>query len=156
MSQGFDIRPVTESDRTLCEQWILANPEHRGKVKADFYLKPEDNVQTFVVTENDEPLFFFRDEIALRFHMEFGPSFTEAERDRNRRGLEWGIEWLLNMARGAGVRQLVTQSDSPELRKFCEKRLGFTTSSGEMFRWTSAPKPEEAQGKALQPLHQAT
>jgi hypothetical protein len=153
----YKLRETTESDRDHCAAWIAADPDHVGKVVADFFLSREPGIESFVLEDKfGEPIFYFRMTRAMRVDIQFGPAVTAEERKRNREALTHGLEWLHQMALLACIRQISFESSNPELRAFCEKRFSFESAPNELVRGIAAPKPQTEQEKPLQPLHQSS
>lgn len=137
----YQLRPATEEDRELCERWIEADADHRGRVKADFFIKPEPGVETFVLEDADGQVFFFRMMRALRIDIQFGPATSPEDRERTRIALMNGFDWLKDSCRNAVIRQVMFESNVAPLVRFCEKRFGFQQSSHELLCGIAAPKP---------------
>lgn len=138
----YQLRPATEADRELCERWIEADPDHRGRVNADFFIKPEPGVETFVLEDAQGEVFFFRMMRALRIDIQFGPSTSAEERERTRLALMNGFDWLKESCGSAVIRQVIFESQVVPLVRFCEKRFGFQQSSHELVCGIAAPKPQ--------------
>lgn len=124
---------ASEELREHLQQWIDADPFHAGKVGTDFFIKKETGANACVLLDKfGEPVFYFKTELAMRVHIQFGPAATSEERERNREALTKGFGWLKQMAANLGVRQLVFSSENPLLRHFSGKRLGFHKSPFEL------------------------
>jgi hypothetical protein len=153
----YKLRATTESDRAHCAAWIAADPDHAGKVKADFFLAQEPGIESLVLEDKfGEPIFYFRMTRAVRVDIQFGPSTTRQERERNQTALTLGLQWLEKLAILACIRQISFESTNPKLRTFCEYSFGFEGAPNELLRAVAPPPRQLAQEKPLQPLHHAT
>lgn len=151
----YKLRLATEADRDHCAAWIEADADHRGKVTADFFIKPEKDIEKFVLENKfGEPAFYFRQMRALRLDIQFGPAETAGDREKNREDLRHGFEWLMQMCQEFGIRQLIFKSEDAKLIHFCENRFGFQKSPKELVCGIASSTPEKQQEKSAQPLHQ--
>jgi hypothetical protein len=128
----YSLRPAVEEDRELCAAWIAKDPAHAETTTPDFFIKQEPGVECYVLTENDEAVFFFKMTKAIRVDIQFAPTNSFEERDRNREALTEGMNWLAHALLLAGVRQILFDSCNPPLIRACEKRLGFVQSPHEL------------------------
>lgn len=148
--QDYRLIPTTEEMREHLAAWIESDPEHRGKVHGDFFIKNdiagENNFA--LLDKNGEVVFYFKMERALRIHIQFGPASTPEERERNREGMIHGFAWLRDLAHKSGFRHLFFESSTALLIRFCTKRLGFKKSPHELLCTLPPLKAQEAQEKA--------
>jgi hypothetical protein len=139
------LRPATEDDRELCQRWIDADPDHRGKITADFFLEGEAGVECMVLVDKwGQPRFFFRQQRALRIHMQFPPNTTSEERTKTREALTFGFGWLKHIASRHGYRELIFESTVVPLMNFCKNRFGFSSSPNELVCPITPPDPPQA------------
>lgn len=151
--EGLKLREATEADREQCEAWIAADPDHRGRVKADFFLKSSPGIECLVFEDKyGDPIFYFRQERALRIHIQFGPSETAEQIKRNVDGLAKGFAWLKERAAYSGFRQIIFQSTVQALVIFCKRRFGFAESKNELVCALPPAPAQESQEKALHPV----
>lgn len=139
----YTLRQVEAADREQLERWIAADPHHRDTAKAEFF--------QLVLEDAAGACYYVELEPAMRVHIQFGPSATQAERERTMRALGAGMKWLRAEMGGRGVKQLIFSSSFRPLIAFCVKRLGFRRSLTELLCPTMAPVGAEAaaqQGKA--------
>lgn len=140
---------ASEELREHLQKWIDADPFHSGKVGADFFIKQQTGSNSCVLLDKfGEPVFYFKTELALRVHIQFGPAETTADRERNREALTKGFAWLKQMAANLKVRQLIFGSENPLLIHFSKKRLGFHKSPFELVCPVTPTEPQTAQEKA--------
>jgi hypothetical protein len=160
--KNFNLREVTEADREHCEKWIAADPDHAGRVKSDFFIgeslltggtKREPGVERMVLEDKyGQPIFYFRQERALRIHIQFGPSETTADLQRNIDGMAQGMAWLKERAVYAGFRQILFQSKVQALVIFCKRRFGFAESKNELVCGLPPLVVPQQQEKPLHPV----
>lgn len=128
----YQLRQTTEEDRELCQKWIDADPDHKG-MSADFFLSGDAGVECMVLVDKwGEPRFFFRQQRALRVHMQFPPDATRDEREKTREALTHGCGWLKHMASRHAYREIIFESTVLPLINFCKKRFGFRSSPNEL------------------------
>ena len=125
----YNLRPVEKGDRSLLEEWIAADPQHRGRTAAAFFLAPEPGVHLFVMEHMGEPVLFVRMAQALRLDIQFGPADTEAEKAQNAEAMRRGFAGIKQMAFERHIRHIVFESEYVPLVRFCERELGFTRRS---------------------------
>ena len=131
----YTLSPLTEADRPRLEAWIAADPFHDGRVSADFFLHTVPGEEGWcLLDEYDEPIFYLKTATAVRLHIQFGPSRSPAERERNREALTEGVEWIEGVLSARSFREMIFDSFNPLLRRMATKRLGFTASQEELRR----------------------
>jgi len=118
-------RSVTEQDRTKLEEWIRLDPDHAGKCKPDFWLKPEEKVRQFAIQDEQGDIFFVRAENILRLHIQFSP-----EKIRTAKAIEEFTPAIASGAKKEGYKQLIFESLFQPLIHFLNKR-GFRSSKDE-------------------------
>jgi hypothetical protein len=153
---NYLLRPVTDSDFYLAYRWTESDPDHRGKVEAQFWTEQRLGRDSYLLEEGDAPLFFFKlhwwykmpDEpqmkpvlpetlpmiVSLPWNgmervVEIHIQFKPEESDpqcKTAQALTEGVRWLERALAPAGVRRMFFDSRSAGLIEFCTKRLGFT------------------------------
>lgn len=123
------IRPLTEADRPLLEQWIATDPHHQnGEISADFFYAPDTNA---LVYEDEHGIVFVaRFARTLRIHMQFSP-----DEKRNAAVMLEGFPILEFNAKEAGFKELIFDSMFRPLIVFCKRKLGFRASPDELVRY---------------------
>ena len=140
---GFTLRPATKEHALLAEVWTKNDPEHKDKVTPEFWLQQDACRDSYLLFDQDGPLFFFKmhliDRDTVRIFVQFPTEATsrefvgtpeqirQAQRtgERLRRGLLLGTAWLEEMLKKNGVKEIFFDSVSKSLIFFCVKRLGF-------------------------------
>lgn len=120
-------RVVSEADRSQIEQWILADPDHKGRCSADFWLKPEEGIKQFAIEDALGTIFYVRGENLLRLHIQFAPA---SERRRTAKAIDEFTPLIASGAKKNHYKQLIFESVVSPLIKFLEKR-GFHSSPAE-------------------------
>lgn len=138
---NFILRPAgaIATDRLLAKQWTEADPDHCGRVKPEFWLEQDFDIDSYLLLDAEGPLFFWKgiirlDELLSRpsarvieMHIQFPPAMDSRElRARIREGLVEGLHWLEQILHQAKVLEIYFDSTNPVLIYFCENRLGFT------------------------------
>ena len=122
----YQFRPAVEADEAMAAEWIEADDDHRGRVGAPFWTEKGPGIETRILyRKQTQPLFFFRLERTVRIHIQFASPSAGVSKAELSRALESGIAWL-SMALGAGaIHELVFESTTKLLRRFCIGRLKF-------------------------------
>jgi hypothetical protein len=144
----YRLRKAEEADRAMCQKWINEDPDHAGCVTPDFFLKQEPGAEAYLMEDENGPLFFFKMSRAIRISIQFGPSATREERDRNAEALEVGFGWLLSQAQDAVVREMIFESTVVPLIRFCENRFGFKKAPDDLVCGIAPPKAPPAAENA--------
>jgi hypothetical protein len=156
----YRLRPARQADMELAMEWTLADPEHRHAIAPTFWLEQVNGRDSFLLTDRDGPIMFFkmhltkRDEV--RIFMQFkgtvngGRCHTREEmeaakhlRERTRRALTMGMDWLEEMLKKNGVREVFFDSASRTLIRFTTKRLGFKQDGPWLRKMLERRKPVE-------------
>lgn len=140
---GLTLRPagVEHSDVLVAAEWTDADPDHREKVLATFWIEQQLGVDSYLLLDADGPVFFFRAElppsrISATIHVQFPPTrpvtpnkeevnACSKNRERVRRGMLEGLPWLERMLRQVGVREITFESEDRPLIGFAVRELGF-------------------------------
>jgi hypothetical protein len=123
-------RSVTEQDRTKLEEWIAADPDHKDRCKADFWLpaKEPDGIARIAMEDALGAALFVRAEKCLRLHIQFPP-----EKWRNAKSLIKFIPMIEADARKHGFSQIIWESTSDKLIQFTEQ-FGYRRSQNEIVK----------------------
>jgi hypothetical protein len=148
---GYTVRPVTEADREYLDLLIAADKYHFDRMDADYFLKPLPGETAWALEgRQGKVLFYFKTTPAVRMAIQFAGNNTPQEREANRDALTRGLAWIEATLAAARFRELLFETEGPELTLFARKRLGFFPASGLMVRSISMPDslklPPEAVG----------
>jgi hypothetical protein len=145
--KGYQLRRSSLVDLPLAKEWTKADLDHAGKVDPGFWLGQSARAQSFLLSDSDGPVFFFKGIVAgksLEVHVQFPPEGDPAMRNMRRRrisqGLIDGLEWLEGRMRGA-VEEVIFESTTPALIRFSERHLGFRQSGGRLRKRIDAGLP---------------
>lgn len=126
---GYTVRPLTEQDRPYLDLQIAADEYHRDRMTADFFLKLQPGEDAWALEDSQGMVvFYFKTETACRIHIQFMAGSDHAAKRKNAYALLGGLTWLEGILRSNRFRELLTDIDSPQLREFCQKHLGFQES----------------------------
>jgi len=117
-------RPTNEQDRALIAEWIEADPDHKGRCNADFWLS-HDKAEQFAVEDEQGTVFFVRSEDLLRLHIQFSP-----DRKRTAKAIDEFTPMIAEQAGRERYKQLIFESVFKPLIRFLKKR-GFHSSPDE-------------------------
>lgn len=123
----YTSRGIDPSDRQILAESLVNDPYHHGSTTPDFFY-------TFgsvcnVYEDEHGPVLFCRGAKALRLDIQF---IDNRDFRRNRAVLIEGFPGLIEKARNAGFTEVIFNSNSPLLRKFCVKHFGFQASGEEL------------------------
>lgn len=146
--QGLTMKTAMPSNFywRLAKQWTDADPEHRKTTTAAFWFEHGDGVESYVLEDAVGPILFFKlvrhDTAEIEIHIQFppfekNPRMEQARRERIATGMTCGLEWIEKVLAYKDVSTLFFVSESSQLIKFCEKRLGFV-KAGTRFTKTIA------------------
>jgi hypothetical protein len=105
----------------------LANDEHHRSTPPEFFTAPG----TICKVYEDElgPICFVRGTKALRLDIQY---VDNADKKRNMTAMLEGFDRLAKNAASHGFTEIIFQTNSPLLRKFCVKAFGFYEYEGEL------------------------
>jgi hypothetical protein len=136
---NYIVRPVAETDRPYIDQLITADPYHKG-MTAGFFLELLPGEDAWAIEdEQGRVMLYFKTQTACRVSLQFG----DQNRHRNLDVLLRGMAWIESMLRSNRFREILFQTDGPELRNMAKRRMGFRETSGDLVRGIAPPKPIE-------------
>ena len=123
MSFGkFTVRPLAERDREYLASLIAADPFHKDSVSVGWwYNNPPGENAWAVEDERNNVVLYFKTQTACRFSLQFATD----DRRTNWKVLTEGMDWLAATLEGNQFREIITDSNGPELRAMATRRLGF-------------------------------
>lgn len=143
----YTLRPVSDRDRDLLAIWIEQDPDHRDRVKPEFFLDSKDGMECFAVEDAaGVVVFYIKMTRALRLDIQFGPDETREQRERNVDAMREGFNWLRLGAAGSGIHEILFNSTNIPLVNFAERRLAFRKAPDELSHKVTqlaAYKPKE-------------
>ena len=135
----YVVRPMNEGDRAYLDELIEEDAYHKGRMTPDYFLKLVPGEDAWALEdEQGHVLLYFKTQVAVRLSIQFAASETKEEKHRNRLALLKGFAWIESMFRKNRFREIIFDTDGPELTVFAKRRLGFRESSSELIR-TLAP-----------------
>ena len=152
---NYIVRPISEQDRGFLSGLISGDAYHNGRMSPDYFLQLVPGEDAWAVEdEQGNVLFYFKTQTAVRLSIQFSAGKTTEERRRNREAMTKGMEWIEGMLRQNHFREIIFDTQGPELKAFAKRRLGFRESSSELIRAVEPPRPFgghiEAWGRAPQ------
>lgn len=151
----YFVRPMCERDRDYLDTLIEDDAYHKGRMTPDYFLKLVPGEDAWAVEdEQGNILFYFKTQTAVRLSIQFSAGATPEERRRNREAMTRGMAWIETQLQQNHFREIIFDTDGPELKAFAKRRLGFRESSSELVRSIAPPRviggPIEAWGAAPQ------
>jgi hypothetical protein len=157
----YVVRPMNEGDRAYLDSLIEEDAYHKGRMTPDFFLNlvPGEDAWALEDTQGNVEL-YFKTQVAVRLSIQFAHSKTSEERSRNRTALLKGFAWIEAMFRKNRFREIIFDTQGPELTAFAKRRLGFRESPVELLRtlaplvppgrhtehWQALPQPTRREG----------
>lgn len=158
---NYVVRPTEERDRIYLNSLIEADEYHRDQMDADYFLdlKPGEDAWA-LEDERGNVLFYFKTQTAVRLSMQFAQAETTEAKTRNRLALLKGLAWIEAQLRANSFREILFQTDGPELTAMAKKRMGFrevsglardiglpsTPQQGHIKHWGAAPQVSQGEG----------
>lgn len=105
----------------------LARDEHHVGTEVEFFTDPSAVCKVY--SDEDGPILFARAAKTLRLDLQY---VDNADKKRNMRAMLEGFDKLAANAKEHGFSEIIFQSSSPLLVKFCKKMFGFVESHGEL------------------------
>ena len=137
---GYQLRATVASDLELATEWTTADKYHAGLDPA-FWLEQGPTKQSYLLYDESGPVFFFKGVLtgrALEVFIQFPAPGTAANEVVLSKALAAGTMWLANRMRGV-VDEFTFETESPSLKRFCERRLHFEERDGKMRRRIDEP-----------------
>lgn len=120
-------RWLTAGDRSLLAL-SLAQDEHHAETPPEFFYTPGTIAKVY--EDESGPICFVRGAKALRLDIQY---VDNSDKKRNLTAM-LEFERLANEARTNGFTEVCFTTNSPLLRKFCERRFGFERVNGDEMR----------------------
>lgn len=136
--EGYTLDPAGFEHKVLAENWTAWDADHAGRVDPRFWLEQDDSRDSYIACDRIGPVMFFKvivfahPEKTAELHMQFMPASTQTDHERIRNVLLAGCPWIERILAGAGVTEIVFDSNSAGLVAFSTKRLGFTHENGQL------------------------
>jgi hypothetical protein len=123
---NYTVRPLMERDREYLAKLIAADPFHRDTVSVEWWYDNPPGENAWVAEDaSGRVALYFKTQTACRFSLQF----VSADRKANWQVLTQGLEWLAATLTGNLFREIITESNGPELRAMATRRLGFVPAS---------------------------
>jgi hypothetical protein len=157
----YVVRPMNEGDRAYLDTLIEEDAYHKGRMTPDYFLKLVPGEDAWALEDQQgKVLLYFKTQVAVRLSVQFATSKTSAERSQNRTALMKGFAWIESMFRQNRFREIIFDTQGPELTAFAKRRLGFRESPQELLReitpliplgrhtesWKDFPQPTGREG----------
>ena len=157
----YIVRPMNEGDRSYLDSLIESDAFHKGRMTPDYFLKLVPGEDAWALEdEHGKVLLYFKTQVAVRLSIQFAASQTKQEKQQNRMALLKGFAWIEAMFRKNRFREIIFDTDGPELTAFAKRRLGFRESPSELLRsiapllplgrhaeqWKDFPQPTRREG----------
>lgn len=145
----YFVRPMSERDRDYLDTLIEEDAYHLGRMTPDFFLKLVPGEDAWAVEDlQGNIVLYFKTQTAVRLSIQFSAGKTKEERRRNMDAMTKGMAWIEGMLRQNHFREIIFDTDGPELKAFAKRRLGFRESSSELLRPVTPLRTPEARLEA--------
>lgn len=123
----MSVRPVNPADKSVLAAWIANDPVHAGVMTPDFFMDDKD-AQCLVFEDASGPAMYIRLDPASPTKVRAYVQFPDSR--HNAISLTRAFQIVKDTLKKAGFNQLVFDSVSPSLIRFCKRRLGFVAAGG--------------------------
>jgi hypothetical protein len=123
------VRPVNPMDQAVLANWIARDPAHSGVMTPEFYMSEDAQCLVYEAFDGLKylPALYIRLEPVsaerVRAYVQFPPW-------KNPRDLVRAFRIVKETLAKAGFHELVFDSVSPTLVRFCQRRMGFVAEGG--------------------------
>lgn len=121
-------RFIDATDLPLLTLSLARDEQHKG-TEPEFFTAP--GAVCKVYGDEQGPILFARASKALRLDLQY---VDNKDVKRNMKAMLGGFDALAQKARENGFLEIIFNTNSEMMRRFCIKRLGFTDSPGELRR----------------------
>lgn len=143
---NYVVRPVTEQDREYITLLIENDPFHTGRMDADFFLKLQPGEDAWAIeNQHGQVQFYFKTQTACRVSMIFAQGDTSEAKTKNRIALMKGLAWIEAQLIANSFREILFDTEGPELKKMAKRRMGFLEAPNDLRRPLTPPRPQESQ-----------
>jgi hypothetical protein len=147
---GYTVRPITEQDRPYLTLLIEGDDYHRNKMDADFFLKLQPGEDAWALEdEAGKVVFYFKTATAVRMAIQFADTGSTASRRKNQSALLKGLRWIEALFRANRFREIIFETEGPELTVFAKRHLGFVEATGLLSLTLESQPAREAQPETL-------
>jgi hypothetical protein len=145
---GYELRPVTEEDLDQARAWTKADPAHDGVIDPKFWVTQGKGVDGYVLSDGDGDILFLQMHRAVRFYIQFSPAATREARERLRKGMIAGMNFLAVALGAVGTTEVVFDTASSILARFVRQNLDFRPAPETLRRGiqTFEPRPRAENG----------
>ena len=158
---NYVVRPVEERDRAYLVALIEGDPFHANRMDADFFLSLQPGEDAWALEgEQGHVILYFKTQTAARVSLLFSEADSKEAKTRNRLALLKGMAWIEAQLRANSFREILIQTDGPELAAMAKRRMGFresgegelyrilppTTPNGHIERWDGIPQVSKEGG----------
>lgn len=123
---GYELRPVTDADLDLARECTAADEHHNGRIAPEFWTRQGRGVDGYVLCDDEGPVLFLQMHRAVRLYIQFTPGITREARERIRKGLIAGMNYLAVALGAVGITEVLFDTSSKVLAQFARARLKFT------------------------------
>jgi hypothetical protein len=142
---GYTVRPVTEQDRPYLEMTIRDDPFHRDRMTADYFLKPEQGQDSWAMEDEEGfVLFYFKTSAVVRIGIQFTRSDHLTDKMLNAMALTRGLAFVEAIFQANRFREVLFDTEGPELAAFAKRRMGFTDAGNLLVRSIPPPQPAKS------------
>jgi hypothetical protein len=140
---SYSVRPMGEQDRLYLDSLIESDAYHKGRMTPDYFLNLVPGEDAWAIEdEHGCVVLYFKTQTAVRLSLIFADATTDVERHRNRDAMLRGLAWLEAMLRMNKFREILFDTQGPELRSMAKRRMGFRETNGDLTREITPPKPQ--------------
>jgi len=146
----YTVRPTGERDRAYLSKLIAADPYHADRMNADYFLKLQPGEDSWALEDKDgKVVFYFKTSTAVRMAIQFTETDSLAAKRQNAAALIEGLAWVIGIFRQNRFREVLFDTEGPELHVFAKRHLGFVDAPGLLSLALTSSAAIEIQPEAL-------
>jgi hypothetical protein len=143
---GYTVRPMTEQDRPYLGMQIQADEYHRDQMTADYFLKLLPGESSWALEDQQgRVVFYFKNSPAVRMSIQFTAEADLAGKRGNMTALIKGLAWIEAIFRGSYFREIIFDTEGPELKLFAKRHLGFVDAPNLLSHIIAPYRSQESQ-----------
>jgi hypothetical protein len=112
---------------------IDGDPFHRHNMTPDYFLKLEPGEEGMALEKYGRVILYFKTQPTVRVGMLFGTAGDPEARAENQTALLEGLRWMEALLMANRFREIIFDTEGPELAAFAKRHLGFE-DAGKLLR----------------------
>jgi len=154
---GMTVRPLSDKDRPYLDALIAADPYHRDRMNADYFLRLAPGEDSWALEDGaGRVVFYFKTATCVRMSIQFPPPEGIRDRARTADALIRGLRWIAGIFQVNKFREILFDTEGPELTQFAKKHLGFHDAPGLLAYRIPVPQSQNGNNQMWEGLPQTS